>query len=228
MNQTWDDERRDALRYITQNLERTFGTPINDESSNVLDMLIAVILSQATSNANSHRTYAALKARFPTWHEALAAPLTEIAETIKLGGLANQKAKVIKDLLQRLADEQRGTITLEHLHATPTTDAIAYLQKFRGLGPKTIACTLLFACEKDIFPLDTHIFRILRRTGLLPAKISDTAAHNLLTENVPSGKFYSLHVNLIRLGRQTCHPQKPNCPRCPIVEYCDYGIMNDE
>lgn len=223
MNLIWDDERRAVLHYITQNLERTFGTPVNDEPSDVLDMLIAVILSQATSNANSDRTYAALKARFPTWLEALAAPIAEIAETIKLGGLANQKAKVIKDLLQSLADKQNGAITLEHLHAAPVAEAVAYLQKFRGIGPKTIACTLLFACHKDIFPLDTHIFRILRRTGLLPAKISDTAAHNLLTANVPTGKFYSLHVNLIRLGRQTCHPQKPNCPRCPIVEYCDYG-----
>lgn len=216
------EEQRDALRYIIQNLERTFGVPENNEPSQVLDMLIGVILSQATSNANSDRTFAALKARFPTWDEALAAPEPEIAEVIRLGGLANQKARVIKDLLQQIKTAH-GVLSLEFLHGQTAAEAAAYLRRFRGIGPKTIACTLLFACRKDVFPLDTHIFRILRRAGFLSPKATDAQAHALLDTLVPAGKFYSLHINLIRLGRTTCTPSQPRCPRCPIVEYCAYG-----
>lgn len=210
------------IRYLIQNLERTFGVPELDTPSDPLDMLIGVILSQATTNANSDRTFAALKEKYPTWDDALKARESSIAKTIHLGGLANQKAKVIKNLLRQIKEEH-GTLDLNFLHKLSTKEAVSYLKNFRGIGPKTIACTLLFACHKNIFPLDTHIFRILRRVGMIPQKCSDEKAHEILDDIVPDGKCYSFHVNLIRLGRTVCKPQNPQCERCPIVEYCDYG-----
>jgi endonuclease III len=185
-------------------------------------MLVAVILSQATSDTNSHRTFAALKRRFPTWDAALRAREATIAATIKAGGLANQKARVIKSLLREIK-AQTGALDLSFLHGLSAGEAARYLAQFRGAGPKTIACTLLFACDKEVFPLDTHIFRVLRRVGLVPQKCTDARAHELMTRLVPPGKFYSFHVNLIRHGRKLCRPRDPLCARCPIVEYCDYG-----
>lgn len=216
------DAEEKPLRYIIQNLERTFGEPILRRKSKPLDMLIQIILSQATTDVLSNQTFAALKKRFKNWERALAADESEIAETIRLGGLANQKAKVIKSLLAQIKTEN-GSLNLDFLHELSTANAAEYLKKFRGIGPKTIACTLLFACHKDIFPLDTHIFRVLRRVGIVPEKCSDSRAHEILDAIVPAGKFYSLHVNLIRLGRKICRPGEPLCERCPIIEYCDYG-----
>jgi endonuclease-3 len=210
------------LGYIIQNLERTYGVPENERISDPLDMLVQIILSQATSDTNSHRTYAALKKRFPVWERALRARTETIAETIRAGGLANQKAAVIKSLLRQIKEEH-GTLELDFLHEMPAKEAREYLKQFRGIGPKTIACTLLFACRKDVFPLDTHIFRILRRVGLIPQKCTDARAHEIMDRTVPPGKFYSFHVNLIRHGRALCRPREPVCERCPIVEYCDYG-----
>jgi endonuclease-3 len=210
------------VRYIIQNLERTYGVPENRRSSNPLDMLIKIILSQATSDTNSDRTFAALKKRFPTWDAALRARISTIAETIRSGGLANQKAAVIKDVLRQIKDEH-GTLDLNFLHDLTSEEATRYLSQFRGIGPKTIACTLLFACRKEVFPLDTHIFRILRRVGLIPQKCTDARAHEIMNRIVPPGKFYSFHVNLVRHGRALCRPRDPLCERCPIVEYCDYG-----
>ncbi len=210
------------LRYIIQNLEATFGEPQLKPKSPPLDMLINIILSQATTDVLSAQTFTALKKRFQTWEKVLEADEKEIAATIKLGGLANQKSKVIKDLLRQIK-ETRGSLDLNFLHDLENGEAVEYLQQFRGIGPKTVACTLLFACHKDIFPLDTHIFRVMRRVGLVPQKCSDSRAHDILDKIVPIGKFYSLHVNLIRLGRKICRPKEPLCERCPIVEYCDYG-----
>lgn len=210
------------VRYIIQNLERTYGVPLNRRSSSPLDMLIKIILSQATSDTNSDRTFAALKKRFPTWDAALRARTSTIAETIRAGGLANQKAAVIKDVLRQIKEEH-GTLNLDFLHDLSNEEAVRYLSQFRGIGPKTIACTLLFACRKEVFPLDTHIFRILRRVGLIPQKCTDAHAHAIMNRIVPTGKFYSFHVNLIRHGRTLCRPRDPLCERCPIVEYCDYG-----
>ncbi|HEV2707072.1 MAG TPA: hypothetical protein VGV59_14200 [Pyrinomonadaceae bacterium] len=222
----FDEEADDKpVRYIIQNLERTYGVPVNSRAPRTvdpLDMLVHVILSQATSDTNSERTFAALKQRFPTWEAVLRARPSTLAETIRAGGLANQKAAVIRDLLRQI-QERHGALTLAFLHDMPTEEAARYLSEFRGIGPKTIACTLLFACHKETFPLDTHIFRILRRVGLIPAKTSDTRAHELMNRLVPAGKFYSFHVNLIRHGRKLCRPRDPLCDLCPIVEYCDYG-----
>lgn len=210
------------VHYIIQNLERAYGVPRNLRASDPLDMLVHVILSQATSDTNSHRTFAALKARFPTWEAVLRARTKSIAETIRSGGLANQKGVVIKEVLRQLKGEH-GTLDLDFLHRLSPEEAVHYLSQFRGIGPKTVACTLLFACRKDVFPLDTHIFRILRRVGLIPQKCTDARAHQIMNSIVPKGKFYSFHVNLIRHGRTLCRPRVPLCERCPVVEYCDYG-----
>jgi endonuclease-3 len=209
--------------YVVQNLERAYGVPENKWAGwDVLDMLVAVILSQATSDANSERTYDALKKRFPTWDSVLRARPETLADTIRLGGLANQKAAVIRELLKQVK-ERHGSFDLSFLRGLPAEEAVAYLASFRGVGPKTAACTLLFACATEVFPLDTHIFRVLRRVGLIPPKCSDQFAHEVMNRLVPAGKFYSFHVNLIRHGRKLCRPRDPVCERCPVVEYCDYG-----
>ena len=211
------------FHYIIQNLESTFGEPQLPPKSDALAMLINIILSQATSDANSDRTFRNLKKRFKSWEAVLAADEQEIADAIRLGGLANQKARVIKDLLEQIKTKHKR-LSLKFVEKMPDEEARDYLQQFRGIGPKTVACTLLFACHKEVFPLDTHIFRVLKRMGVLPGKIADAKAHRLLDELVPAGKFYSLHVNLIRLGRKICRPKEPLCEQCPLIEYCDYGL----
>lgn len=216
-------EEEKPFRYIVQNLENTFGKPYLKNKSNALSMLINIILSQATSDSNSKRTFENLKKHFSTWEKVLAADEIEIADAIRLGGLANQKAKVIKELLRQIK-EKHGSLSLGFLDEMTDEEARDYLSNFRGIGPKTIACTLLFALHKEVFPLDTHIFRVLKRMGVFPPKISDEKAHRFLDRLVPKGKFYSLHVNLIRLGRKICRPQEPLCEQCPLVEYCDYGL----
>lgn len=214
--------REKPFGYIVQNLENTFGEPKNERRSDPLAMLINIILSQATTDVNSARTFENLKKSFATWEKVLAADDREIADAIRLGGLANQKTAVIKNLLRQIK-AVRGQLSLKFIEKMSAEEAREYLLQFRGIGPKTVACTLLFACRKEVFPLDTHIFRVLKRMGILPEKIADAKAHELLDALVPPGKFYSLHVNLIRLGKKICRPREPSCEQCPLIEYCDYG-----
>lgn len=212
------------FKYIVENLENTFGEPKLGAKSDALTMLVKIVLSQATSDTNSIRTFQNLKKRFGNWQKVLEANEFEIAEAIRLGGLANQKAKVIKGLLTEIK-ARHETLSLKFLDSMTDENARDYLSNFQGVGPKTVACTLLFALHKEVFPLDTHIFRILKRMGILPERISDAKAHRFLDKLVPKGKFYSLHVNLIRLGRKICRPGEPLCEQCPLIEYCDYGMM---
>src|ERR687893_828485 len=130
------DESHDEkpLRYIVQNLERAYGVPVNRRppDADPLDELVATVLSQATSNTNSERTFAALKKRFPTWDAVLRARESTLADTIRAGGLANQKAAVIRALLRQIKEE-RGALDLSFLHDLPAAEAVAFLLRLPRL-----------------------------------------------------------------------------------------------
>lgn len=215
-------ERKQQVNYITQNLEATYGVPRNSRPDDPLDELILTILSQSTSDINSHRAFQSLKQKFPTWEAARRARTTSIAAAIKSGGLANIKSVVIKNVLNEI-QQRRGQLDLSFLRTVPVAEAMEFLTSLKGIGPKTANCVLLFACKRSVFPIDTHIFRVTRRLGLIPQIGSDEQAHRLMERLIPSGKHYSLHVNLIRHGRQTCRPQNPRCKQCCLIEYCQYG-----
>jgi endonuclease-3 len=215
-------EQRRQLKYVTQNLEAVYGIPRNDSTADPLDELIGTILSQATTNQNSHRTFANLKSRFKDWEAVRRAEPEQIKETIRLGGLAQVKSQVIKTILDEIKTRV-GKLDLSFLHSAPLTEARAFLTSLKGVGPKTAACVLLFACKRPVFPMDTHIFRIARRLGLIPAKGSDAQAHQQMEHLIPENKHYSLHINMILHGRRICQPRNPKCERCCLIEHCQYG-----
>ncbi|HEX8186566.1 MAG TPA: endonuclease III [Blastocatellia bacterium] len=211
----------ESIPYVIQNLKSVYGVPECEPRLDPLDVLIQTILSQSTTNVNSDRTFENLKRRFPTWEQARKARVTSIEAAIRSGGLARQKSVRIKQLLNDIY-QRRGSLDLSFLSTAPLEEAMEFLASFNGVGPKTVACTLLFACDRPIFPIDTHIFRIARRLGLIPEKCSDQEAHRLMTAMIPEGRFYEVHVNMIRHGRKVCRPQQPICEQCCLIDYCRY------
>ena len=225
MQQTTINNIPESFPYIIQNLKAVYGVPQCEPDLDPLDVLIQTILSQSTTNVNSHRAFESLKLRFLNWESARRARVTSIETAIKSGGLARQKSIRIKQLLNEIY-ERRGSLDLTFLATAPIEEAVEFLSSFKGVGPKTVACTLLFACNRPIFPIDTHIFRIARRLALIPEKCSDEEAHRLMTAMIPDGRFYEIHVNIIRHGRKVCRPQNPLCQQCCLVEYCHYYEKN--
>ena len=215
-------EKRRLVKYVTQNLEALYGVPVNESPFDPLSELVLTILSQSTNDINSRRAFKSLKLRFPDWESARRARPSSIAAAIRMGGLANSKSMVIKGALNEIK-KRRRELDLSFLHTSPIEEAREFLTSLPGVGPKTAACVLLFACNKKIFPMDVHILRITKRIGLLPERFSDEQSHESMEKLVPSSKHYSLHVNLIRLGRQICRPQNPKCDKCPLIEQCNYG-----
>jgi len=215
------DHTMENIPYIIQNLKAVYGLPVIDRSLDPLDVLIQTILSQSTTNINSHRAFDSLKQRFPTWEQARRAHTISIESAIKSGGLARQKSVRIKNLLNEIY-ERRQSLDLSFLCTAPLDEAKEFLASFKGVGPKTIACTLLFACNRPVFPIDTHIFRIARRLGLIPEKISDQHAHQLMEDMLPPARYYEIHINLIRHGRKICRPQNPLCEDCCLIDYCQF------
>jgi len=211
----------DSIPYVLQNLKAVYGVPKPHRGLDPLDVLIETILSQSTTNANSDRAFANLKRRFPTWDKAMRARVTSIETAIRSGGLAKQKSVRIKELLLEIY-KRRFSLDLSFLKTVPLDEAKEFLGSLKGVGPKTVACTLLFAYNRPVFPIDTHIFRIARRLGFIPQKCSDDEAHRLMGKMIPPKRYYEAHINLIRLGRRICRSRIPLCEQCCLVEYCRY------
>jgi endonuclease-3 len=186
-----------------------------------LDELVLTFLSQNTSDVNSGRAFAALKARYADWQAVLDAPVTELAETIRSGGLADQKAPRIQAALRRIKEE-RGEFNIDFLADMPVADAMRWLTSFNGIGHKTASIVMLFCFGRPAFPVDTHVGRVTRRLGLAGPKETEEKIKGLWESLVPSEWYYALHLNLIRHGRQVCRAPRPECGRCVLIDLCRY------
>jgi len=187
-----------------------------------LDELVQTILSQHTSDLNSGRAFECLKARFDSWTAVAAASEEDVADAIRCGGLAEQKARSILQVLCRLL-RQDGSTALDDLADLPLDAAKALLTSLPGVGPKTAACVLLFACGRPALPVDTHVFRVARRIGLISSQVSPERAHDCLEAQVTPEDVYSFHLSMIAHGRRVCLARSPRCDECVVLALCDYG-----
>ncbi|PXF42452.1 putative DNA glycosylase [Gracilariopsis chorda] len=197
----------------------TASHPKTKRRKDLLDSLIATILSQATSNTNSSRAFAALKGAFPTWEDAMHTGATEMEEHIRCGGLAKAKSRVIHTILRQLYDTQ-GKCSLDFLWDLDTEEAKRVLCRFHGVGPKTASCVLMFGMQRGEFPVDTHIRRIAARIGWMPINSSAEQTYQVLNSCVPDDIKHDLHVMLIEHGRKTCKARNPKCEECPLAKGC--------
>jgi endonuclease-3 len=186
---------------------------------NPLNTLIHTILSQNTSDANSDRAYAALRRRFPEWEDVHRAPLRTLISAIRSGGLANIKAVRIKALLEEIWVEQ-GHFDLSFLRDLSDEEVRAYLARFKGIGSKTIGCVLLFGMGRPAFPVDTHVFRVSRRLGLVDGRQTPERAQEFLESRIPPDDRHALHLHLVQHGRDVCKAQRPLCVECVLSRVC--------
>jgi endonuclease III len=204
-------------------LDDVYGRPVWEPRYPPLDELMYTVLSQNTADVNTVRSFNSLRERFGSWSAVRDAPVEEIERTIAHGGLAHTKAPRIKLILEELEDRAGGSTaepSLVVIESMGDQEAIDYLTGLPGVGPKTAACVLMFSLGRPVIPVDTHVHRVARRLGLIPAKLSAEAAHPLLTQMAGPGNVYALHVNLVLHGRRICHARRPECERCPLAGIC--------
>ncbi|RKY97970.1 MAG: endonuclease III [Candidatus Hydrothermota bacterium] len=208
----------EKLIEVHKRLLRIFGEP-KVRRRTPMEVLIRTILSQNTNDNNRDRAYEQLIRKFGTFERLLDADVHEIEDAIKVGGLAKQKAAAIKRVL-RWAHENYGKLDLTDICGDP--DAESKLMEIKGVGVKTARVTLLFGCQADVFPIDTHIYRVFRRLGIIPWNVSREKAHELVDSMPVKGIALPLHLNVIRFGRKICNARKPQCARCPLADLCVY------
>ncbi len=157
----------------------------------------------------------------PDWMAVEIAPVEELADAIRPGGLHNLKAPRIQAALRTIR-ETRGDHSLEFLGAMEPADALAFLTAIPGTGVKTASIVLLFCFRIPYMPVDRHVERVSKRLGLVPAKASPDEAHTIFAHLLAPDRVFEAHVNLITHGRRICHSQRPEHERCPLIERCRF------
>ncbi len=214
----------DALKveHVAHRLIEVYGPRQHHGVRDPLDELILTILWQNTSDRNSGRAWRALQAQYRSWNDVLATDTRELYEVIKPAGLGNIKAPRIQVVLGEII-ARRGALDLHFLRDLSMAEAKAWLTSLPGIGPKTAACVLCFACDMPALPVDTHVHRVSQRLGLIGPMLGSDASNVLLVLYLTSVDVYLFNLNFILNGRLICHALRPECPRCPLSDICDYG-----
>jgi endonuclease-3 len=201
---------------IRERLRELYGVPGQAPHGQPLEELILTVLSQSTNDRNRDMAYGRLRERFPSWEAVRHAPVEEIEEAIRPGGISKVKSARIQAILRAIGDP----LDLGWLADVPVDEARAYLMELPGVGRKTAACVLLFAFGAHDVPVDTHVARVGQRLRLLRPGASFDQLHDQMLAVTPRGAELELHLNLLRHGRRTCHAQRPACPECALRRMC--------
>ena len=202
-------------------LRRRFGRLKFRTGKDPVGELVKTILSQNTSDVTSFRAFDNLKKRFRSWERLRKADVSAIRREIKIAGLSNIKAPRIKEALNEIV-RRRGSLELYFLERLSTKEGYAFLRSIRGVGPKTAAIVLLFSFNRPVMPVDTHIFRVMKRLGLIGDKMAREKAQEYLTAVSPGNAIKEFHVHLIMHGRRICTARNPECPMCDLKMLCKY------
>jgi endonuclease III len=199
---------------------RIYGTPSHHNKQNPLDELVFIILSAQTEEYTYLQTYEQLSCAYPAWSGLSTADEECIAEIIRPGGLYIKKSRQLKAIFRQLLKDF-GTETLDELYNLNDQEAYGYLTSLPGVSRKTALCIMMYSLARQVFPVDTHTWRIARRLGWTtnvpkPTNRQTTA----LEELIPSHLRYSLHVNMVAHGRTTCLTYDQRCGTCPLASFC--------
>jgi len=210
--------------------------------------LILTILTQNSADINAEKAFIALRAAYPSdgeievhepgagwggvglppgappdWSAVENAPIEELIDVIRPGGLAPTKAPRLQATLRRIREE-RGDHSLEFLGDLPAIAARDWLTEIPGIGKKTASVLLLFCFNQPLMPVDRHVERVAKRIGLVPPKAHPDLAtdqFNAMLATAPD-RTYEAHVLLIHHGRAICQARSPKHELCPIRARCRF------
>jgi endonuclease-3 len=203
------------VRAVRERLREMYGIPVMEPHGDPIAELVLTVLSQSTNDRNRDVAFLRLRDRFETWEAVRDAPVDEIEEAIRPGGISKVKSVRIKAILEAIGD-----LDLSWMRDAPVPESQAYLCALPGVGRKTAACVLLFSYGLRDVPVDTHVSRVGMRLHLLEPGAPFHRLHDQMVAITPAGAELELHVNLLRHGRRTCHSQRPACRACALRRMC--------
>jgi endonuclease-3 len=217
----WRAPGRARVARLRERLRDVYGVPVAPPHEDPLAELVLTVLSQSTNDRNRDVAFLRLRERFSSWDEVRDAPVAEVEEAIRPGGISKVKSQRIHDILVAIEAANRvDGLDLGWMRGAPVAQSRDFLCALPGVGRKTAACVLLFSYGLHDVPVDTHVSRVGMRLHLLRPGAPFEELHDEMLALTPPGAELELHVNLLRHGRRTCHAQRPACASCAISRMC--------
>src|ERR1700761_5222184 len=224
----WTAPSRARVVRIRDRLREVYGEPLMAPHGHPIAELVLTVLSQSTNDRNRDVAFLRLRTRMGSWEQVRDAPLAEVEEAIRPGGVSKVKSARIQAILRAISEDPRdpgAELSLDWMEHAPIAEARDYLLALPGVGRKTAACVLLFAYGLRDVPVDTHVSRVGGRLELLRAGAPFEELHDAMLALTPPGQELELHVNLLRHGRRTCHARRPECGRCALARMCPSAAL---
>ena len=219
----WRPPTPRRVRAVRERLREIYGPVLAPPHRHPLAELVLTVLSQSTNDRNRDVAYLRLRDRLPTWEAVRDAPVQEVEEAIRPGGISHVKSRRIQDILRAVTERPRDPgheLSLDWLVRAPVQEGRDYLTALPGVGRKTAACVLLFSFGLHDVPVDTHVSRVGGRLRLLDPRAPLERQHDQMLALTPPGAELELHINLLRHGRRTCHARRPECRACALARMC--------
>ncbi len=219
----WTAPSRARVVRVRERLREIYGAPLMAPHEHPIAELVLTVLSQSTNDRNRDVAFLRLRTRLSTWEQVRDAPLGEVEEAIRPGGISKVKSARIQAILRAITADPRDSareLSLDWLPDVALAEARDYLTALPGVGRKTAACVLLFSYGLRDVPVDTHVSRVGMRLGLLRTGAPFEELHDEMLALTPPGQELELHVNLLRHGRRTCHARSPECSGCALARMC--------
>ena len=186
------------------------------EFRNSFELIVAVVLSAQCTDKRVNIVTKGLFAQFPTPEAMAKAEVSEIQELIKSVSYPNNKAKHLSGLAKMLVSDFNGQVP----------DTMEELTRLPGVGRKTANVILAIVYDQPAMAVDTHVFRVANRIGLVKNATTPFEVEKQLTAHFPNNIIPKAHHWLILHGRYVCHSRKPDCENCGIKEACEYYKKN--
>jgi endonuclease III len=216
------------FQYVTEIatiLIKKYGVPDLGNKQDPFEELVFIILSSKTPPDRYQEVFNTLFSSLSDREKLTETPWEEVSRIIARSGLQNRKAKAIT-FISRTLKEKFGKVTLDPLFNLSDDEATRFLTTLPEVNIKTARCVLMYSLNRQVFPIDSHCFRIIKRIGWMSSTqyLTDKVA-DLIQDHIPKQVRKELHVTFICLGREICLPEKPKCSDCPIAIYCETGKM---
>ena len=189
------------------------------EFGSVFQLLVAVVLSAQCTDKRVNQVTPELFAHYPDARTMAEADEAEIYEYVKSVSYPNAKARHLVELSRMLVNEYGGEVPNDF-------DALLRLP---GVGRKTANVMQAVAFDQSAMPVDTHVYRVSHRLGLVPST-ADTPlkVEKMLVKHIPAEDLARAHHWLLLHGRYVCTSRKPHCDKCELSDICPKKIENSK
>lgn len=207
---------KEEIKEILDRLEKEYpDAECALDHRNIYELIVAVVLSAQTTDKSVNKVTPALFEKYPTPLDLAQAKQSDVEMILKSIGMYRNKAKNIIALAGALMELHDGQVPEDY-------DQLVALP---GVGRKTANVVLAVGFGHQRIAVDTHVFRVSNRIGLV--KEDNVLKTELaLMENIQQDRWSKTHHSLIFHGRNCCDARKPNCDNCCINEYCEFRRNN--